>query len=292
MTSTPEESGFVPVLGVRLYVERYGTGTAGTLLAVHGGPGVDHRHLRTLADLAPHGIRVVLYDQAGCGRSDRPRSRRSLTFQRAIEELEALRKALRLGPVHLLGYSYGAAVAVESTLRSPRSVRSLILSSPFLWTPEYYLGWKRLVAALPPAAHAYITRKDPRLGDSESARWRDGYAEFFRRHEFRGAVVPFDLAQCLAGLQPGVHRPVLRSMAQFEGPGRPWDVGSRLARLRCPCLVTVGRHDKMTPSFGRALTRKIRGARLQIFEQSGHHANWEERAAFQKAILEFLSSHR
>ena len=288
MAATPEESGFVRVRGTRIYFERYGSGRRATLLGVHGGPGVDHRHLRTLADLAPHGVRVVLYDQAGSGRSAWPSSDRALTFQGAMEELEALRRALRLGRVHLLGYSYGAAVALEAALQFPMSFRSLILSSPFVWIPEYGRGWRRLVAALPPAAHAYVTRPNPRVSDSESVRWRVGYEEFSRRHEFRGAVLPFDLDQCLKDFAPEVHRRVLRSMAEFEGPGQPWRVQPRLRQLRLPCLVTVGRHDKMTPSFGRALARQIPGARLTIFERSAHHSNWEERVAYHATVLRFV----
>lgn len=43
--------------------------TATPLVVVHGGPGLPHQYLRSLADLARPRRPVVFYDQLGCGRS-------------------------------------------------------------------------------------------------------------------------------------------------------------------------------------------------------------------------------
>ena len=48
-------------------------------------------------------------------------------------DLAKLITALNTGPVHLVGWSYGGAVATEAALKNPSLVRSLILYEPAVW---------------------------------------------------------------------------------------------------------------------------------------------------------------
>jgi proline iminopeptidase len=48
-----------------------GAGGRTPLVCLHGGPGSTHNYFRPLERLADE-RRVVVYDQLGCGRSDRP----------------------------------------------------------------------------------------------------------------------------------------------------------------------------------------------------------------------------
>ena len=62
-TVRPSAKGRAEVLGYRLAWEAFGAADRGTLLCLHGGPGVPHGYLTCLADLARFGYRVVFYDQ-------------------------------------------------------------------------------------------------------------------------------------------------------------------------------------------------------------------------------------
>src|SRR5206468_12987607 len=64
--------GYVKILDFKLFYRSYGKPTKGTLLCLHGGPGATHDYLMALEDLAQFGYRVVLIDQLGCGKSERP----------------------------------------------------------------------------------------------------------------------------------------------------------------------------------------------------------------------------
>ena len=119
--------GYVKILGFNLFYRTYGRPTRGTVLCLHGGPGATHDYLLSLEDLAQFGYRVVLIDQLGCGKSDRPRGTGLYTIAHNVEEVEGVRTALRLGKVHLMGSSYGGALAIATALKYQRNLRSLIV---------------------------------------------------------------------------------------------------------------------------------------------------------------------
>ena len=100
--------GFVPFRGHRTWYRVVGdlsTPTRVPLLALHGGPGLPSDSLEPLAALAGTGRPVVFYDQLGCGNSDRPDDPALWCIGQFQDELAAVRDALGLERVHLLGFS-------------------------------------------------------------------------------------------------------------------------------------------------------------------------------------------
>src|SRR5687767_9821477 len=95
--------------GVRIAYRIVGTGRD-TLIVIHGGPGLTMDYLA--ADFEPLARRhaLVFYDQRGTGRSTLVTDSTALTGARFAEDLEALRRHLRLERVNLLGHSWGAGV--------------------------------------------------------------------------------------------------------------------------------------------------------------------------------------
>lgn len=125
--------GFVRALGYRIYYKSIGEPSKGTVLCLHGGPGVDHWTEINMADLAPLGYRVVWYDQLGCGRSEKPKCYREYTIERSGDEADAVRRRLHLDRVHLWGHSYGGALALQTILRRPRGFLSITLGTSLVF---------------------------------------------------------------------------------------------------------------------------------------------------------------
>lgn len=132
--TTAITEGFVPFRGHRTWYrvvgERAGAEQLPVLL-VHGGPGIPSDCLEPLAALAATGRPVVFYDQLGCGNSDRPDDPSLWSIGLFLDELGAVRSALDLGRVHLLGFSWGGALAIEYALTRPAGLASLVLHSAF-----------------------------------------------------------------------------------------------------------------------------------------------------------------
>ena len=106
------------------------------LLCLHGGPGSTHHYFAPLERLTADGRAVVLYDQLGCGRSDRPDSI-DWSLEVFLDELAALREQLGLERVHLLGTSWGGMLALEHALSGFGGLTSLVLSSTLASAAEW-----------------------------------------------------------------------------------------------------------------------------------------------------------
>ena len=113
--------------GVSLHYQRLGRPEGETVVMLHGMlvDNLSSLYL-TLAPVLVGDMDVVLYDQRGHGRSARPAT--GYGVGQSVADLEGLLDGLGIaGPVHLLGNSYGALVAIETALARPRLVASLML---------------------------------------------------------------------------------------------------------------------------------------------------------------------
>src|SRR5437588_7847323 len=105
----PMQQGFIDANGVMIYYTTLGHGAP--LLVVHGGPGASHDYfLPYLLPLARH-YRLVFIDERGSGQSEKLEEVSAYTVDNMVEDVEAVRRALTLGQISLLGHSYGRVLA-------------------------------------------------------------------------------------------------------------------------------------------------------------------------------------
>ena len=107
----------------------------------HGGPGGTHDYLEPLEALAATGRRVIFYDQLGCGKSATPSNPSLWTVDLYVREVDAVRQALELDRVHLLGQSWGGMLGMEYALTQPTEPTGLmsltVADSPARRGPTY-----------------------------------------------------------------------------------------------------------------------------------------------------------
>ena len=125
----PDETYRVKVGKHEVQVYSFGKGDE-VLFCLNGGPGLPCDYVRdSHSFLADHGYRVVIHDQLGTGRSDKPKDKSLWRIERYVEEVETVRKALKLGRVHLLGQSWGTWLGFEYLLTYPRGAKSFICAN-------------------------------------------------------------------------------------------------------------------------------------------------------------------
>jgi proline iminopeptidase len=238
------------------------------LVCLHGGPGSTHNYFRPLERLADERP-IVLYDQLGCGRSEQ---NGDVEWNLALfaEELDALRDHLGLDEIHLLGTSWGGMLALEHALARQDSIESLVLSSTLASAAEWVVEAKRL--------------RDEIEGDDDAV-----LEEFERRHLFRGAGVPLELARMGEERNASVYEAMWgKNEWTMTGALAGWDVRSRLAELTVPALVLRGAHDLCTPMIAKTLTDGIPHTREIVFEHSSHMPVLEETERYLQVVRDFL----
>lgn len=122
---------------VNLYVRVAGYPKSGrTLIAIGGGPGLSSTYITSLERLAGPDFGVVTYDQRGVGRSSAPSSYViSYNLMDYVNDLEAVRNAVGVERVHLLGHYWGAMIALYYASLYPENVGSIVLygGAPPTW---------------------------------------------------------------------------------------------------------------------------------------------------------------
>jgi proline-specific peptidase len=282
--------GMLDVPDGAVWFQRIESPARGTpLLCLHGGPGMPHDYLESLAALSDERP-VIFYDQLGCGRSPTS-SKVEWTVDRFVEELAAVRSQLDLSKVVIFGNSWGGMLAMEYMLGRPAGVSALILSS----APPSVSQWLRDAAMLRenlPSSVQEVLRIHEERGHYACPEYQGAVAEFYRRHLCRVAPWPECVERTFAGIGGDVYMAMWgpSEFGSVSGPLRDWEMLDRLPEIGVPTLVTCGRFDEATPEHMGMLVAGIPGAELTIFEASSHMAFIEETPAYLARLRAFLAT--
>jgi len=286
MASSSE--GYLNVEGHQFFYKSVGEASKGTVLCLHGGPGATHDYMLSLTDLAEFGYRVIFYDQLGCGKSEVPKNTALFTVERAIEEVEGMRKALKLSKINLLGSSWGGMLAIAYALQYQRNLKSLVTVGGLASVPRATAEMQRMKSQLPEDVQA-VMKKYEELGDYENPEYVEAVEVFYRKHLCRLNEWPKELVYSLEHISKPVYF-TMNGPNEFTiiGNIRYWDVTNQLHKIRVPTLVTGGRFDEVSPVEARSIHRGIKGSKLATFQKSSHLPMWEERERFMRVISKFL----
>jgi len=268
---------------VDLGYETFGTmGTALPVIAVNGGPGLSHAYMMQndlWLRIAKNRL-VVFYDQRGTGASKPLRPGASQSMDAQVADLEAVRQALGLTKVALVGDSYGGLLAMAYAASHPERLAKLVLSD----SPGP--SWKSLVHVLPevfPDIEEQDAQEEQKLGTTTDAAARASLRNHFRMifysPEKRDAYMSHmgDL-----GYEPAVGEEVSKATADL-------DLTPKLATFQFPTLVITGRYDmNVAPLTAWRLAHAIPGAKIVFFEQSGHLPSYEEPEKYVTVLEGFL----
>ena len=257
---------WVDVEGGRLYVESTGSGTP--LLLVHGWP-LDHRVFEPQVRELAERHQVVAFDRRGFGISQ---ARPDLGLERA--DIARIIDALSLGPVHLLGMSQGARIALRFALTRRQLIRSLLLQGP--------------------AVDGFEAHEAPgeRIPIEEYARLaRAGRLDEIRR---RWAAHPMMVLDDAAGDARKLLEDIMQDYRAVDLLAPPAAAALPLldeARaFRLPCLLLTGAHETAARrTHAQKLLELMPNCRQVTLERSGHLSNLSEPVAYNRHVLEFCA---
>jgi L-proline amide hydrolase len=262
------------------------------LLVLHGGPGATSAYLSPLESLADSGRRVIFYDQIGCGRSSGPRDDPAFyDAELFLDELQAVRDALGLERVHLLGQSWGGMLAMQYALAAPTGVASLVVADSPADMRQWVSEANRLRADLPPEIAAALSTHEA-AGTTDDPAYAAAVDAFYRRHVCRLAEWPEPFRRSIDAMtDDGFVYNVMNGPSEFHviGKLKDWTILDRLHEIAIPTLLLSGAYDEATPAIVRAIVERIPKAAWILFPESSHTPHLEEPVAFAAAVTAFLA---
>ncbi len=258
-TSSAEER--VSVGDIELEVIRRGAGRP--VLLLHGMQNVDPR--ARFLDLLGGRAQIIAPSHPGFGRSARPADFDTV-YDLVHLYLDVL-EALPYERVTLMGLSFGGWLAAEIAVQCCHRIDRLVLVDA--------LGIKISERETPDILDVFNTTPQ----EVQRRSWHDPgkWAPDFNAMSDDELVVRARNweALCLYGWHPYMYNPQLKR----------W-----LHRITRPTLVLWGASDGIvTPSYGRAYSALIPGARFELIAEAGHHPEIEQPEAFVDRVAAFLA---
>jgi proline-specific peptidase len=286
--------GRIPFHGYETWyrvVEGGAPGGRAPVLCLHGGPGANWLHMKPYEALADERT-VVFYDQLGAGSSavEEPHDPAMWTPELYVEEVGAVRKALGLDRVHVLGHSWGGMLGMQYAATRPGGLVSLLVESSPPSVPAWMGELARLRAELPPEVDATLRRHEE-AGTFTDPEYEEAVMVFYKRHLCRVEPWPDWLVECFEILEanPEVYHS-MNGPSEFHviGTLRDWNITPQLGRIQVPTLLFCGRHDEVTPASVEAAHRAIAGSEFVVLAESSHMAQAEEPERTLELVRRFM----
>ena len=268
--------------GVRLSYRIVGDGRP--LIVIHDGPGYEKALMYRGFDEFASDLRVVYYDQRGCGKSEPLTPMTSSSIADNVEDLEALRRYFHLPGFSIAAHGWGVVIALEYARKYPRYVESLVLVTPISpFRPEP--RWETILDRLSDEARleAADVMNHPSLPVLE------------RRERIMRLVISglFHNRDALRQIRLRDARLAPEVNVRLSDELKSLDLFPVLAEIEAPTLVVIGRHDISTTVRDQmAYADGIKSSSAVVFNQSGHFPFLEERAFFANVVREFLLHQR
>ncbi len=257
--------------GVVLSYATWGDPEAPSVVLLHGFTS-DQRMWLPHVEAFAGDYRVIVPDLRGHGRSDSPESLDAYSMEVYAEDLRALLDEVGAGVCALIGCSFGGMVALQFATTWPERVAALVVSdsSPAYDHPGYGDAFREREHRLTAMAEVVRTRGPAAIGKQAASSVKDPFlAEGIRRRYRALDRDGFLGAESACRLRPDL-TPLLRD------------------RLTMPVLLCWGGDDPVI-SAREVMVAELPGARVIVFERTGHGVPAIRPGPFTKAVLEFFA---
>jgi len=224
-------------------------------------------------DFAAAGLRVVTFDNRGCGSSSHPPG--PYTSQQMAADTKGLVDALGLAPLHLCGVSMGGVIAQEYAIAYPGDLRSVVLANTYAAAdPLTYAAFESWALVAEAAGMPVMMR--------QQAPWVFSTGFYAQQPEKLAGF----LAEMDATTQPaGSFAAQIAALIGHDATGR---VGS----ITTPSLVIASEDDIVVkPALSHRLHEALPGSAWQLLP-GGHATFLENPVLWNATVLEFIDAHR
>lgn len=266
-----------------------------------GGPIYDHNIL-SLSSLAEAGFDIYLYDQVGCGYSERLANIKEYTVNRQRQDLEAIVSVIGAEKVILIGQSWGSMLATEYIAFNPAKVDKVIFTGP-----GYILPMNQSLREI--QAPDSLNLRSPQFTNREGRRiiynFRANTVEFCAKvfniklatdkemdafetlldHEMsKSTVCDTSVIGSMVHNRSGYYS-MVKTVQSFNNTV---DIRTKLKNCKIPALIMKGQCDGIKWGYVTEFLDLFNNHKLIIVPSAGHSITREQPELYIKYISEFL----
>jgi len=272
-TSVEQKRGKIIVNGVTINYAEAGSGP--TVILIHGSVSDYREWTYLIAPLSRH-YHVIAYSRRYHSPNPSPGPDADASLDRQMDDLFEIMKAMRISSAHMVGHSFGGAIALSFTLRHPEMVESLVLAEPAV---------SGVISKTP--------ENDTLLKESQNLRARmrevfaSGNAEQIVK-TYAEHVAPGDFEKAT----PEERKMLLENVAAFQQDftsQRPSFTCDDAQKINVPVLVLAGDQSPMgLQRIAETTAKCIKGAKFIKIQHATHWMQLDQPQAFNDEVLAFL----
>jgi proline iminopeptidase len=279
-----------------VWTKRVGNNPRIKVLLLHGGPGITHEYLEAFDSFLPRaGIEYYYYDQLGSAYSDQPDDPSLWELPRFVEEVEQVRKALKLDKsnFYLLGQSWGGLLALEYALKYQQNLKALIISNMVASIPAYNrYAHEVLMPAMDQKVLAEIKALEA-AGKFDDPR----YEELLMNHFYVYHILrmpadqwPDPVVRAFNKLNKKIYVP-MQGPSELGANGKlvKWDRTADLGRITVPTLAIGARYDTMEPAQMQKIAHGVKNGRYLFCPNGSHLAMYDDQQAYMSGVVKFMT---
>jgi len=299
----PFQSGYLKVSEIHeIYYELSGNSEGKPVFFLHGGPGgSSSAYMRRFCD--PDKFLMVLSDQRGAGKSKPYGEIKENTTQNLVEDIERLRKRLKLEKIILFGGSWGTTLGLAYAEAYPENVSAMVLRGVFMATKEeidhFYHGgvgryfpeiYDALLSALPEPSRwplpDYLFRLIKEGSQADKAKYSRAWAKY--EGKISGLEVPDEVIKnWIKNSNPyafGLFENFYMANGCFLEEGQLFEDAGKISHI--PTIIINGRYDVICPPItAYRLHKLLPKSKLIIAEGAGH---WMGEKPIENALIKAM----
>ncbi|UAB80650.1 alpha/beta fold hydrolase [Marixanthomonas sp. SCSIO 43207] len=254
------------------------------ILIINGGPGMSSEGFISLAESLSEENQTIIYDQRGTGKSTlKEINSETITLDLMVEDIEVLRKHLKIDSWVVLGHSFGGMLASYYTTKHPDIVDGLILSASggvdlSLLSRIDITG---RLSATDLDSLQYWNRKIEQGDTTYTARLQRG-TFLASAYVYNEKFVP-KIAKRLTQGNRRINRLVWQNMHQIQ-----FDCKQELKKFKKPVLIIQGKQDIVHPEIAKTTHKLLDNSKLVYIDKCAHYGWLEQPDDYFKEINSFL----
>ena len=280
-----QKDGFAQSDGVKIYYRTFGTGTP--ILIINGGPGLNSDGFVDLAKTLSAQNQTIVYDQRGTGKSVMQKiDASSITMELMIDDMENLRKQLKIERWIILGHSFGGMLASYYATINPDRIISMILSSSGGIDLD-------LLSYVSKNINARLTTQQQDSASYWSQKINNGDTSYFARWQ-RAKVLAnayvynkkyaLPIAERLTQSDLRVNNLVWQDMQKIK-----FNCAPKLSTFTKPVLILQGKQDVIEERTSQKANKILKNSKLVILDHCVHYGWLDNRDMYLSEVEKFIS---